>query len=96
MRHAAQSAEGDDVGDEDNDEEQRLARNQEQHARAEKSGHQQINENCQSKLHRGHCKRFQCEGKAALKFPQICDAGGRILPEPSKIAVCENPARAFE
>ena len=51
MRGAADLAEGDDVGEEGNDEQPRLAGQQEQDAPAQDQANQQINQNRQSKFH---------------------------------------------
>ena len=79
MGHAAQFAEGYDVGDEDNYEEKRLARNQEQHAQAEKGGHEQINENRQSKLHKWIVTVSGAKARRLLNTPKPAVPTGVFL-----------------
>jgi len=55
MRHAAELAERDDKRDERDDKKQRLARGRQKNSCAQNRGHDQINQNCQSKFHRSNC-----------------------------------------
>jgi len=51
VRHTAEPAKGHDVHDEGDNEEQWLARNEQKDSHAENCGYEQIDQNCQSKLH---------------------------------------------
>lgn len=51
LRQAAELGESEDEGDNRNNEEQRLAQDEQQDSRAQDSGHEQINQNRQSKIH---------------------------------------------
>ena len=51
LRQAAEFGEGEDEGDYRDDEEQRLAQDQQQNSRTQDRSHQQINQNRQSKIH---------------------------------------------
>ena len=56
MRHAADSAEGDDVGDDGGNQEPWLAGDRQQNARAQNHANQHIDQNCQSQFHFGDYK----------------------------------------
>jgi hypothetical protein len=58
LRQAAEFGEGEEEGDNRNDEEQGLAQDEQKDSRAENGGHQQVNQNRQSKIHAAEYKRF--------------------------------------
>jgi hypothetical protein len=53
VRHAAEFSERDDERDATDNEQQRLARDEQQDSRAQNQGHHQISKNCQRKFHCG-------------------------------------------
>ncbi len=63
MRLAPDFAEGDDVGEKSDDEQPRLAGQQEQDAPAQNQANQQINQNRQRKFHQHHCTVFAAARK---------------------------------
>ncbi len=64
LRQAAELGEGEEEGDDRNDEEQGLAQNEQKDSRAENGGHQQVNQNRQSKIHGVECRCFGVKRKA--------------------------------
>lgn len=64
LREAAELAEGENEDDDGNNEENRLAGDQQQNCRAEDSGHYQINQNRQSKIHSGIITIFPLYARA--------------------------------
>ena len=77
---AAELGKGENEGDDRNDEEERLAQDEEQNSRTENGRHQQINQNRQSKIHGCYYKGLSVRRKAVTNSPALGNIEPGCLP----------------
>ena len=81
VRHAPEPAKRHDKSNDGNDEQKRFAGHREQNSCADHGGHQQVNQNCQRKLHTCdyNCSYSNCKDVSHLRRSRGDEALNKIL-----------------